>query len=144
MPRWTIVATERLLCDERGSVITILLVDDQVRNLLALEAILSRPSRDLVSVSSGPAAIANLREREIDLAVLDVMMPGMDGVETAKVLRTIVPRLPIVFVTALADDAAILRDIATLPSSRCLPKPLDTRLLEQLVKSVEDGVAWEA
>jgi CheY-like chemotaxis protein len=125
-------------------VISILLVDDQVRNLMALEAILSRPSRDLVSVSSGRAAIENVRERGFDLAVLDVMMPGMDGVETAHALRSIVPLLPIVFVTALADDATILRDIAALPTAKCLPKPLDTQLLERLVKSVEEGQSWEA
>jgi two-component system, sensor histidine kinase and response regulator len=131
-------------CDEVAAVIKILLVDDQVRNLLALEAILSKPNRDLVSVDSGPAAIANLRERDFQLAVLDVMMPGMDGLETAKVLRTILPKLPILFVTALADDATILRDIARLPRSRWLLKPLDTQLLERLVKSVEEGVGWEA
>ncbi len=130
-------------CNERDEVINILLVDDQVRNLLALEAILSKPHRDLVSVNSGPAAIANLRERDFHLAVLDVMMPGMDGVETAMALRSLVPRLPILFVTALADDAALLRDIAMVPSSRCLSKPLDTRLLERLVTSVENGVGWE-
>src|SRR5688500_7673995 len=113
------------------ALISILLVDDQVRNLLALEAILARPNRQLVSVNSGPAAVSSLSEQRFHLAVLDVMMPGMDGVETAKALREIVPTLPIVFVTALGDDAAIMREIAAIAGSKFLPKPLNGQLLER-------------
>ena len=61
----------------------ILLVDDREENLIALEAILSSLDQNLVPARSGDAALKALLSKEFAVILLDVLMPGMDGFETA-------------------------------------------------------------
>jgi CheY-like chemotaxis protein len=84
----------------------ILLVDDRAENLIALEAILSSLGQELVRASSGEAALAALLADEFALILLDVVMPGMDGFETAVRIKqaTRSQDVPIIFVTAAGDD----------------------------------------
>ena len=57
----------------------ILIVDDKVNNIYALEQILGQPGRNLISVTSGNEALKVALNQEIDLIILDVQMPVMDG-----------------------------------------------------------------
>jgi PAS domain S-box-containing protein len=83
--------------------VDILMVDDHVDNLLALEGILKSPQYNLVSVGSGRAALKQLLDREFALILLDVMMPDMDGFETAELIRAREQsrHTPIIFLTAI-------------------------------------------
>jgi serine phosphatase RsbU (regulator of sigma subunit)/CheY-like chemotaxis protein len=89
-----------------GGDISVLLVDDRADNLLALEAILAPLGHRLVKVSSGEEALKRLLTDEFALILLDVMMPGMDGFETAARIkqREKTRDVPIIFLTALTDD----------------------------------------
>ncbi len=90
----------------------ILVVDDHDVNLVAIEAALAPLGRDLVLASSGVEALARLLERDFALIVLDVMMPGVDGLETARLVRSRQRSraTPIIFITGLADyDNLMLR-----------------------------------
>ena len=80
----------------------ILLVDDRAENLLALEAILSSLDQELVFARSGEAAVEVVLSDEFAVILLDVVMPGMDGFETAAQIkrRSRVPNVPIIFLTA--------------------------------------------
>jgi CheY-like chemotaxis protein len=80
----------------------ILLVDDRTENLVALEAILSSLGAELVAVRSGEAALASLLADEFAVILLDVVMPGMDGFETAAHIkqRARTHDVPIIFLTA--------------------------------------------
>jgi CheY-like chemotaxis protein len=80
----------------------ILLVDDRPENLVALEAILSSLGQILVPVRSGEQAIAAVLADEYAVVLLDIMMPGMDGFETAtQIKRHARSRdVPIIFLTA--------------------------------------------
>ncbi|MCY7483605.1 ATP-binding protein [Paenibacillus alvei] len=82
--------------------INILLVDDRHENLLALEAVLSEESYRLVKATSGEEALRHLMKEEFAVIVLDVQMPGMDGIETAKWIkaREKTKNIPIIFVSA--------------------------------------------
>jgi len=82
--------------------INILLVDDRRENLLALEAVLSEESYRLVKATSGEEALRHLMKEEFAVIVLDVQMPGMDGIETAKWIkaREKTKNIPIIFVSA--------------------------------------------
>ena len=83
--------------------VNILLVDDQPQKLLSYEAILAKLNENLVKVNSGSAALEVLLKQEIAVILLDVNMPGMDGFETANMVREH-PRFcktPIIFVTAI-------------------------------------------
>jgi CheY-like chemotaxis protein len=80
----------------------ILLVDDRAENLVALEAILSSLNQTLVPVRSGEAALKALLNDEFAVILLDVVMPGMDGFETATHIkrRARTHDVPIIFLTA--------------------------------------------
>jgi CheY-like chemotaxis protein len=80
----------------------ILLVDDRAENLVALEAILSSLNQTLIPARSGDAALKALLTDDFAVILLDVLMPGMDGFETAAHIKRR-PRtrdVPIIFLTA--------------------------------------------
>jgi CheY-like chemotaxis protein len=84
----------------------ILLVDDRAENLTALEAILSSLNHVLVPVRSGDAALKALLTGEFAVILLDVVMPGMDGFETAAHIkrRAKTRDIPIIFLTAASSE----------------------------------------
>lgn len=88
----------------------ILLVDDRAENLLALEAILSSLGQELVRAYSGEAALAALRADEFAVVLLDVVMPGMDGFETAALIkqRAGTRDVPIILLTAAGADPELV------------------------------------
>ena len=82
--------------------VNILVVDDREENLLALEAVLDDPGYRLVRAKSGREALREVLEQDFALILLDVVMPGVDGYETATLIRER-PRsrqTPIIFLTA--------------------------------------------
>jgi PAS domain S-box-containing protein len=86
----------------------ILLVDDHPANLVALEAILAPLGHELVTAASGEEALRQLLRRDFALILLDVQMAGMDGFQTAGLIKQR-PRsryVPIIFITAVGRDAA--------------------------------------
>ena len=80
----------------------ILLVDDRPENLVALDAILAPLNQVLVPVQSGEQAVQAVLADEYALVLLDIMMPGMDGFETARQIKqhTQSRDVPIIFLTA--------------------------------------------
>jgi signal transduction histidine kinase len=82
--------------------VNILVVDDRDENLMAVEAVLSDPGYRLVRARSGREALREVLEQDFALILLDVVMPGVDGYETATLIRER-PRsrqTPIIFLTA--------------------------------------------
>jgi PAS domain S-box-containing protein len=91
---------------QKNSGVNVLLVDDEPANLLALEVVLEPLSATLVRANSGEEALRKLQDTDFAAILLDVRMPGMDGFETARLIRTR-PRsrtTPIIFVTADAFE----------------------------------------
>jgi CheY-like chemotaxis protein len=83
----------------------VLIVDDDMRNIFALSTVLEEHDMVIVSANNGRDAIRTLREeRDIDIVLMDIMMPEMDGMETMREIRKIpeLKNLPIVAVTAKA------------------------------------------
>ncbi|WP_039918404.1 hybrid sensor histidine kinase/response regulator [Cellvibrio mixtus] len=80
----------------------LLIVDDLRENLLALTRIIEQDDREIYQASSGEAALALLLEHDFALAILDVMMPDMNGFELAELMRGTekTRHIPIVFVSA--------------------------------------------
>jgi len=87
---------------ENETPVNILLVDDQSANLLALEAILESLGQNLVKVHSGEEALRELIHKDFAVILLDVLMPGMNGFETASLIqdRDRSRQMPIIFLTA--------------------------------------------
>jgi signal transduction histidine kinase len=95
--------------------VNILMVDDSPDKLLAMESVLADLGQNLVKVSSGEEALRILLKQEFALILLDVNMPGIDGFETAALIRKrrSLEHIPIIFVTALSTtDADVFRGYA--------------------------------
>lgn len=88
---------------------TILVVDDQPVNRRLLQAILSPEGATIVHAESADEALLRLEQGGIDLILLDVMMPGTDGIEACRLIRQRADYIPVVLVTALADSASRVR-----------------------------------
>lgn len=87
--------------------VNLLIVDDLPGNLLALEAVIRAPGRNVFQATSGEEALALLLQHEFALAILDVQMPGMNGFELAELMRGTekTRHVPIVFVTAAGKES---------------------------------------
>ncbi|HUS35527.1 MAG TPA: ATP-binding protein [Verrucomicrobiae bacterium] len=95
--------------------VNILMVDDSRDKLLAMESILQSLGQNLVKAFSGPEALRLLLKQEFAVILLDVNMPGMDGFETASMIRQrpSLEHIPILFVTALSTtDSDIFKGYA--------------------------------
>ncbi len=90
---------------------SVLLVDDRPEKLLALEAVLSDLPLHLVRANSGREALRALLGQEFACILLDINMPGMDGFETATLIRQrkISQHTPIIFITAYQDELFMSR-----------------------------------
>ncbi|HZH91071.1 MAG TPA: response regulator [Pyrinomonadaceae bacterium] len=115
--------------------INILMVDDNPTNLLALEAILQAPDRNLVRAASGEEALRYLLDTNVAVILLDVYMPGIDGLETAALIRGREKSrdIPIIFLTA---DSTGNRHIArgySLGAVDYILKPIEPDILRSKV-----------
>src|SRR3989441_5753768 len=86
--------------------VNILIVDDKPEKLLALEAVLEELGQNIVRAYSGREALRALLADDFAVILLDVNMPGMDGFETASLIRQrkSTEHVPIIFVTAFGDE----------------------------------------
>ena len=82
--------------------VNILMVDDQRANLLALEAVLESLGQNLVRANSGEEALRQIIQMDFAVILMDVMMPGMNGIETAELIqkRDRSKHTPVIFLTA--------------------------------------------
>src|SRR2546430_16622795 len=86
--------------------VNILIVDDKPDKILALEAVLEELGQNIVRAYSGREALRALLGDDFAVILLDVNMPGMDGFETAQLIRQrkSTEHVPIIFVTAFGDE----------------------------------------
>lgn len=117
--------------------IHILLVDDRPENLLALEAVLGSERYTLVKATSGEEALRCLLKDEFAVIVLDVQMPGMDGIETAKLIkaREKTKDIPIIFISANSKESEHLFAGYSAGAIDYMVKPF----IPQILKSKIEG-----
>jgi DNA-binding response OmpR family regulator len=89
----------------------ILAVDDDPFCLHTLKTVLTDASRNVICATGGDTAINILANHKPDLFVLDIDMPGMNGIELAEKLRGLGYKTPIVFITGNADKSYVLKAI---------------------------------
>ncbi|MFK5856488.1 MAG: response regulator [Bacteroidota bacterium] len=115
----------------------ILLVDDRPENLITLEGILESPELDIYTAISGNDALGMLLEHDFALVLMDVQMPGMDGFETAEIMRSNerTKQIPIIFVTAISKQRNHIFRGYQAGAVDYLYKPLDLEILKSKIKA---------
>ncbi len=123
--------------DPPGSV---LLVDDQPANLLALEAVLGDLGPTLVRAGSGEEALRLMLARDFAVVLLDVRMQGMDGFQTARHVRgrERSRHTPIIFLTAVEESQSSLEEAYSLGAVDYLIKPFVPAILRAKVAAFVD------
>jgi signal transduction histidine kinase len=113
----------------------LLVVDDEPHNLTALLALLEDSGTRIVTASSGEEALRRLLEEDFALILLDVNMPGMDGFETAELIRMRERsrETPILFQTAWHNDAAKIAKGYAVGAVDYVVKPIDPVILRSKV-----------
>jgi PAS domain S-box-containing protein len=115
--------------------VNILLVDDEPKNLLALDAILASDDRQLVHAASGLEALRHLLETDFAVILLDVQMPEMDGFDTAELIRNRERsrNTPIIFLTAASRDELFISRGYSIGAVDYILKPVDADTLRSKV-----------
>jgi len=123
---------ERTSRDER---VNILLVDDRAENLLALDAILEPLGERTVRAHSGDEALKCLLTDEFAVILLDVQMPGLNGFETAELIksRERTRYIPIIFLTAISKDEAYVFRGYSVGAVDYMSKPFQPDVLRSKV-----------
>jgi len=125
---------------ESSEPIRLLLVDDEIGYLEVLSKRLTRRGYKVTTASSGTEAIRALRQWEFDLAVVDLKMEDMDGIEVLKVFKKMDPSLRVIMLTGHGSERAA-RDGITQGAFDYLIKPVG---LERLIETISAALASES
>jgi DNA-binding response OmpR family regulator len=122
----------------------VLVVDDNPDMVEFLRCYLSRQGMRVLSAHSGQECLQIARQQPVDLVVLDVMMPGMDGFQTCQALKSMPDtcEIPILFLTARDDNQARLAGIR-LGISEFLTKPIRGQELLERIRTQLAVRRWE-
>src|SRR5205807_523648 len=122
------------------------MVDDSATNLLALESVLRAPDRNLIRANSGEEALRYLLDNEVAVVLLDVYMPGIDGLQTAELIRGREKSrdIPIIFLTANTTGQNHLSRGYSLGAVDYIVKPIDPAILRSKVAVFVDRDAHSA
>ncbi len=117
---------------------SVLLIDDEVANVEVLAAILESENYAVFRATSGEKGIEILDKERIDLVLLDVLMPGLDGFETLSRIRVHkkTKDLPVIFLTGIMRDPRYMERGFGLGVNEYLLKPIDASELLVRVRSI--------
>ena len=119
--------------------IKLLLVDDEVGFVDVLSKRLSKRNMTVTAAYSGTEAIQPLRKQDFDVAVLDLKLEDMDGIEILKIFKKLVPAMPVIMLTGHGSEQAAREGVAS-GAFDYLTKPSD---LEDLVDKIMQAVKRE-
>jgi len=117
------------------TIVKLLLVDDEARFVETLSKRLTARGYDVEGALSGPEALARLGARPFDVVLLDVWMPGMDGLEVLQQIRRLHPSVRVVLVSGNASITAAVEGIR-LGATDYLLKPVE---IEDVMAKVEEA-----
>jgi DNA-binding NtrC family response regulator len=119
--------------------IKVLLVDDEVGFVDVLSKRLSKRGMDVTAAYSGTTAIQTLRKQDFDVAVLDLKLEDMDGIEILRIFKKLVPAMPVIMLTGHGSEQAAQEGMAC-GAFDYLTKPSD---LKDLVDIIRQAVRQE-
>ncbi|MCI8993753.1 MAG: response regulator [Eubacterium sp.] len=113
----------------------ILVVDDDSMNLTRTQIILGK-EYDVLTVESGIDALKKLKETKVDMVLLDIDMPKMNGIETFECMKVFAPEIPVIFLTASGQEEDVV-SAAKLGAVNYLKKPYRP---QELLKRIAQGL----
>jgi len=115
--------------------IQVMLVDDEVEFLETLIKRMKKRNVDISGVKSGEEALSALDQNQVDVVILDVRMPGMDGIEALKEIKRRHPLIEVIMLTGHASVEVAVQGME-LGAFDYLMKPID---IDELLYKVEDA-----
>jgi DNA-binding NtrC family response regulator len=116
--------------------ISLLLVDDEVGFVEVLSKRITRRGMTVTAASSGSEAIQALRRRDFDVAVLDLKMEDMDGIEVLKIFKKMAPAMPVIMLTGHGSESSA-REGIKFGAFDYLTKPYE---LEDLIQKIREAI----
>lgn len=112
------------------------MVDDHPENLLALEAVLNSPNYNLISAHSGKEALKCMLQHDFAVILLDVQMPGLNGFDTAKLIkaREKTKNIPIIFITAISQEMEHVHQGYSVGAIDYIFKPFQPETLKKKIE----------
>ncbi|HHS13857.1 MAG TPA: sigma-54-dependent Fis family transcriptional regulator [bacterium] len=122
---------------------TVLIVDDEKNTRRLIEEILkSERQYEVLQAANGMACLKKLQEESVDLVLLDLQMPGIDGIETLKEVHKIYPRLPVIIMTAHGTVEKAVSSMK-LGAYDFITKPFTSERVKVTVKNALEACALE-
>lgn len=115
-----------------GNRVRLLLVDDEEGYVNALAKRMARRNIEVSSALSGAEGIQRLRQQQFDVAILDLKMTDMDGIDLLRIFKLMDPKMPVIMVTGHGSERAAREGLAS-GAFDYLTKPCD---LEELVEKI--------
>ncbi|WP_061298466.1 MULTISPECIES: response regulator transcription factor [Herbidospora] len=112
----------------------ILLVEDDPSVRTGLELALARQGHSITAFGTGEEALEHIRARRPEIVILDVMLPGIDGVEVCRRIRKL-DSLPIILLTALGDDLDVVVGLEAGADDYVI-KPVEPRVLDARIRAI--------
>ncbi len=119
----------------------VLIVDDSKVSRLMTAGILRQlhPDASVIEADNGASALAAITQHPVDAAILDMNMPGMNGIELAQKLRQTLPQVRIALLTANVQAAVVAR--ATEQGLGFFRKPVTEHVLREILNAVGAAAA---
>ena len=120
--------------------LNVLLVDDSRTVLAQLERILGELEGVAIvgMARNGAAAIRMTTESSPDLVLMDIVMPGLDGLSALRTIKAMHPEIEVAMVSSVSGNAAKAEEAFKLGACQVLGKPFDAELIESLLDSVRE------
>ena len=115
--------------------IKIMLVDDEERFLTTTAKLLSRKGFDIITAVSGEEALEKLLSNDVHVVILDVKMPGMDGIKTLKSIKKLFPLTEVIMLTGHGTVETAVEGLRA-GATDYLTKPTD---IEELIQKAQEA-----
>lgn len=116
-----------------------LVIDDEAPVRRLLSKVFVREGYEVLTAASGEEAIGIVRDRAIDLALVDLKMPGIDGIETIRQIKKINMGVSFIVITAFGEMSSV-KEATTLGVYDYITKPFDLEYVKHLVSHIIEGI----